>query len=270
VRAEFGFEAMKNLLHLFLAVGVLTLTSCSTMKKQAAAPVKPGIKNLTARKFSQTVRADYSLYLPQDYQAGSKKKWPVIVFLHGAGERGTNVWKASTHGPTKYIEKHPEFPFILVTPLCPTDHKWSDDIILGILDQVTAAYAVDTNRVYLTGLSMGGYGTWSLATANPGRFAAIAPICGGEGNIGIVLALYEKGAKARALKNLPVWAFHGAKDTTVAPEESERMVDLMKKAGSKEVELTVYPQATHNSWTETYNNPKLYEWFLQHTLQPTK
>ncbi|MDB6121586.1 MAG: Phospholipase/Carboxylesterase [Pedosphaera sp.] len=258
---------MKNLLHLFLAVGALALTSCSTMKKQAAAPAKPDIENLTAKKFSQTIRADYSLFLPRDYKSSAKKKWPVIVFLHGAGERGVNIWKASTHGPTKYIEKHPDFPFILVTPLCPPDHKWSDEAVLGILDKVTADYAVDTNRIYLTGLSMGGYGTWSLATTYPGRFAAIAPICGGEGNIGIVLALYEKGVKAQALKSLPLWAFHGGKDTTVVADESKRMVELMKKAGCKEVELTVYPEATHNSWTETYNNPKLYEWFLQHSLE---
>jgi predicted peptidase len=261
---------MNKSLYLLLAVGALALTSCSTMKKQAAAPVKPDIQNLTAKKFSKTIHADYSLYLPQGYKGSSNKKWPIIVFLHGAGERGTNIWKASTHGPTKYIEKHPDFPFILVTPLCPDDHKWSDDVVLGILDQVIDKYAVDTNRIYLTGLSMGGYGTWSLGATYPGRFAAIAPICGGEGNIGIVLALYEKGTKVQAVKDLPVWAFHGAKDTTVAPEESERMVKLMKKAGCKEIELTVYPEATHNSWTETYNNPKLYEWFLQHSLKREK
>ncbi|EEF57543.1 prolyl oligopeptidase family serine peptidase [Pedosphaera parvula] len=255
---------MKKTVYLLLAVATaLTFTSCSTMKKQATAPAKPNIENLTAKKSSQTFKTDYLLYLPKDYKASSRKKWPAIVFLHGSGERGTNIWKATTHGPTKYIEKNPDFPFILITPLCPAGHKWSDDVVLGILDQVIDKYNVDTNRVYLTGLSMGGYGTWSLATTYPERFAAVAPICGGEGNIGVVLSMMDKEKKP-ALLNLPVWAFHGGKDNVVSLEESERMVKILKKAGCKDVELTIYPEATHNSWTATYDNPKLYEWFLEH------
>ena len=120
---------------------------------------------------------------------------------------------------------------------------------------------MDTNRVYLTGLSMGGFGTWKLAVAHPELFAAIVPICGGGETIEVLLAARERGA---ALKSLPVWAFHGAKDPVVSLEESERMVNALKKLGGKEVKLTVYPEAQHDSWTETYNNPQLYEWFLQH------
>jgi predicted peptidase len=254
---------MKKLPYLILAAATLALTSCSTMKKDSAPADRPPIKNLTARKYSQTVTAEYLLFLPSGYRADSNKKWPVILFLHGSGERGTNVWKAATHGPTKYIEKNPDFPFILVTPQCPKGRKWSDDAVLGILDQVCSEYSVDRNRIYLTGLSMGGYGTWSLATTYPERFAAVAPICGGEGNIGIAMSIQDK-VKAAALKNLAVWAFHGGKDNIIPLAESERMVKLMKEAGCKEVELTVYPEAQHNSWTETYNNPKLYEWFLAH------
>ena len=265
---------MFKFLHLLLAAGVLTLTSCSAMKKQAAVatttlPGKPAIKNLSARKFSETIRADYLLFLPQGYDAKQTNRWPVIVFLHGAGERGTNVWAATIHGPTKFIEKNPDFPFILVTPLCPSGHKWSDEMVLGILDSVIAKYAVNTNRIYLTGLSMGGYGTWSLATTYPERFAAVAPICGGEGNIGVALTMADK-EKAPALKKLPIWAFHGAKDNIIAWEESQRMVELLKQKGNSDVRFTLYPEATHNSWTATYDNPELYEWFLKHELKPVK
>jgi len=245
------------------------LTSCSSMKKEPVASGRPAITNLSARKFSETIRADYLLFLPKGYAATGTNRWPLILFLHGSGERGTNVWKTTTHGPTKFIEKNPGFPFILVTPLCPNGHKWSDEVVLGILDQVVAKYAVNTNRIYLTGLSTGGFGTWSLATTYPERFAAVAPICGGEGSIGVVLSMMDK-TKAPALKNLPVWAFHGAKDTVVPVEESERMVKLLKKVGVKEVKLTIYPEATHNSWTQTYDNPDLYKWFLAHEQKTAK
>jgi predicted peptidase len=261
---------MNKSFHFLLAAGALVLTSCSSMKKPVAAvPGKPAIENLSACKFTATVHADYLLFLPKGYDAHDAKRWPLIMFLHGAGERGTDIWRTAVHGPTKFIEKNPDFPFIFVSPQCPEGHKWSDEIVLGLLDSVIAQYAVDTNRIYLTGLSMGGYGTWSLATTYPERFAAVAPICGGEGNIGAVLTMSDK-AKAPALKKLPIWAFHGGKDPVVAVEESERMVKILKESGNSDVNLTVYPEASHNSWTETYNNPALYQWFLKHQLDSAK
>src|SRR5882724_10143902 len=256
---------MTKSLNLLLAVGALALASCSTIKPPAAtvAPGKTTIANLSPRTLTQTTRTEYLLFLPRGYDARGTNRWPVIVFLHGAGERGADAWSTTVHGPTKYIEKHPEFPFILVSPVCPQGHKWSDEVVLGALDEVTANYAVDTNRIYLTGLSMGGYETWSLATMFPERFAAVAPICGGEGNIGIVLSGSER-VKVTALRRLPVWAFHGGKDTTVAWEESDRMIKALQKLGAKDVKLTLYPDLPHNSWTITYDNPELYEWFLKH------
>ena len=250
-------------LYFLLAAGVLGLASCTSMKNKTAAQPKPPIAGLTAKTFAKEVRAEYVLFLPKGYDARGTKRWPLLMFLHGSGEREGNIWRVTIHGPTKYIEQHPDFPFILVSPQCEPGHKWSDDTLLGILDEITAKYRVNTNRVYLTGLSMGGYGAWSLATMHPERFAAVAPICGGEGNIGIVLSMMEKD-KAAALKKLPIWAFHGAKDNVVGVEESERMVTKLKKIGNRNVKLTVYPEATHNSWTQTYDNPKLYEWFLQY------
>jgi predicted peptidase len=109
---------------------------------------------------------------------------------------------------------------------------------------------------------MGGYGTWSLGTKYPERFAAIAPICGG-GNI-LPILLPPRGKEA-ALKKLPVWVFHGAKDSIVPLAESERMVDALKRAGNQNVKLTIYPEADHDSWTETYQNQELYDWMLQHS-----
>ncbi len=228
---------------------------------------KPQDKFQSAKKFkkkiSQDVHLDYLLFLPKKYR--QQEKWPLILFLHGAGERGTNVWRADIHGPSQYILEHPEFPFILVTPLCSTNHPWQNEPLFALLDEVQKKYKVDTNRVYLTGLSMGGYGTWSLAFDQPERFAAIAPICGGANTIDLRLAVLGYAPqKLAALNKLSIWAFHGGKDTVVAPDETERLLELLKKEKVAEIKYTLYPEATHNSWTETYNNPELYDWFLTH------
>lgn len=213
------------------------------------------------KRLTRTVRTGYLLFLPEDYRKDSTNRWPVILFLHGAGERGTNLNKVAVHGPPKIVKKRKDFPFVVVSPQCPEGQIWSNEVLLSLLDEVSAKLNVDTNRIYLTGLSMGGYGTWNLGLAYPERFAALAPICGGGDTIRILLT---EGRQARALKSLPVWAFHGAKDTVVKLEESERMVNALKEVGCKEVELTVYPDAGHDAWTETYNNEMLYQWFLKH------
>lgn len=212
-------------------------------------------------KITGTVSANYLLFLPKDYDAKARKRWPLMLFLHGAGERGTNIWKVAVHGPPKIVKTRPDLPFIVVSPQCPAGQRWDNNVLLALLDKVIAGYKVDTNRVYLTGLSMGGYGTWSLGIAYPEKFAAIAPICGGGETIDVLLA---NRTKAAALKSLGVWAFHGAKDPVVKLAESERMVEALKSARCPDVKLTVYPEAQHDSWTETYNNPQLYDWFLEH------
>ena len=152
------------------------------------------------------------------------------------------------------------FPFIIVAPQCPANEIWENEPLLQLLDRVTENHAVDTNRVYLTGLSMGGYGTWKLGTQHAKRFAAIAPICGGGNMIEIIMGTWDKGAP---LKSLPIWAFHGAKDDVVPLDESERLVKQMKKFGVRDVKLTVYPEAKHDSWKLTYADPEFYEWLLK-------
>lgn len=142
---------------------------------------------------------------------------------------------------------------------------WSDELVLALLDEIEAKYPVDTHRVYLTGLSMGGFGTWSLGMKHPERFAAIAPICGGGETLPILLARDFDPTQLRWIKSLGVWAFHGGEDPTVPPDESERMVNVLKKVGCKDVKLTIYPEAKHDCWTQTYANPELFEWFLKHS-----
>ena len=213
------------------------------------------------KQVTRTLSARYLLFLPKSYEPKGDKKWPLMFFLHGAGERGSELKKVAVHGPPKIVKSQPDFPFIVVSPQCPENQNWSNDVVLALMDEIIATHQVDTNRVYLTGLSMGGYGTWSIALQYPERFAAVAPICGGGNTID---ALLTPKRKAAALKTLGVWAFHGAKDSVVKLSESERMVEALKRAGVTDVQLTVYPEAQHDSWTESYANPKLYEWFLAH------
>lgn len=227
-------------------------------------PTPQSIQSVKHYHFTKTVSADvnYLLFLPKGYDAQAQKRWPMILFLHGAGERGTDIWKVATHGPPKNVATHPDFPFIVVSPQCPDRQVWSSEVLLGLLDDCTAKYAVDKSRIYLTGLSMGGYGTWDLGLAHPERFAAIVPICGGGQMIAVLLGSQDRGA---ALRSLGVWAFHGGKDPVVPLEESQRMVDALKRAGAQDVKLTIYPDAGHDSWVEAYNNPELYEWMLKHS-----
>ena len=202
----------------------------------------------------------YLCYLPKDYPGTNGQRWPLMLFLHGAGERGTDIQRAAVHGLLKQVKLGQEFPFIIVAPQCPEDQIWETEPLLQLLDQAEKKYSVDPKRVYLTGLSMGGFGTWKLGLAHPERFAALVPICGGGNMIEVALGPRDKPA---AIKSLPIWAFHGAKDDVVPLNESERMVTQLKKLGAKEVKLTVYPEANHDSWTETYKNPELYAWLLK-------
>jgi predicted peptidase len=231
-----------------------------SMKSKAESP-KP---TLTTEKMSQRVTQEiamqYLCYLPNGYPGTNRQRWPLLLFLHGAGERGSDIQLTSVHGPLKQVKLGQEFPFIIVAPQCAAGELWHNEPLLQLLNHVEAKFAVDTNRIYLTGISMGGYGTWQLGLEHPEKFAAMVPICGGGNMIDVILGTRDKGA---AVKRLPIWAFHGAKDNVVPPEESERLVNQLNKLGGKEVKLTIYPEANHDSWTETYKNPELYEWLLK-------
>jgi predicted peptidase len=198
------------------------------------------------------VEVAYLIYLPEGYDAEKGKKWPLLLFLHGAGERGDDLEKVKAHGPPRLMKEGREFPFIVVAPQCPVDLWWSAFLTKPVLDEVLNGFSVDEDRVYVTGLSMGGYGTWDIAAKYPEMFAAAAPVCGGG-----------EPERAAKMKDLPLWVFHGAKDDVVKLDESEKMVKAVEEAEG-DVKFTVYPEAGHDSWTETYDNPELYEWFLNH------
>lgn len=207
------------------------------------------------------VRMNYLVYLPKDFDPASEQKWPLIYFLHGMGQRGDDIQIIKKHGIPNDLEAGAELPFIVVCPQCSAHSFWPMEIeaLLALLDEITETYPVDMDRIYLTGLSMGGYGSWALGLSAPERFAAIAPICGGG----------VPGIHVEALKNVPVWAFHGDQDDVVPIQESEKMVRALEACGGN-VKFTVYPGVKHDSWSETYRNPELYAWFLEHSLNSRK
>jgi len=203
-----------------------------------------------AGKVMRPVELSYLLYLPKE--SGVAGGLPLLLFLHGSGERGNDLALIKTHGPPHVIEKGMELPVVVLAPQCPQDSMWHADSLMALVDHITQRYGIDRKRVYVTGLSMGGYATWVLTAEYPERFAAIAPVCAPSASI-----------EASRLRYTPVWCFHGAMDDVVPLEHSIRMVRRIRDAGG-EVRFTVYPDAGHDSWTQTYDQPALYEWFLMH------
>ncbi|MCL2347074.1 MAG: alpha/beta hydrolase-fold protein [Planctomycetaceae bacterium] len=197
----------------------------------------------------------YLLYLPGDYQPKSGKKWPLLLFLHGAGERGDNIDTVTVHGPPGLIAKNEDIakkcPFIVVSPQCRNERYWSVGQLQLLLDDIEKNYEVDKDRIYVTGLSMGGFGSWMLACDTPERFAAVAPICGGC-----------SPDQATRLIRIPIWAFHGDADPVVPVSLTKNMVKAIRDAGGKEIKETIYPGVGHDSWVQAYKTPELYQWFL--------
>ncbi len=197
----------------------------------------------------------YVVFVPHDYKGD--KDYPVILFLHGAGETKGGGQQPVNVGIGPAIKKQAKtFPFIVIIPQAQT-RGWgakSDNAAraLAMLAEVQKKYKTDRKRVYLTGLSMGGFGTWSVAAAHPNMWAAIVPICGG-GN----------PKDAAKIKDIPTWVFHGDKDTAVKVDLSRKMVEALKAAGAKDVRYTEYPGVGHNSWDRAYATPELYTWLLK-------
>lgn len=204
---------------------------------------------------TRTFALNYVVYLPKDYDAASSKRWPLIYFLHGVNQRGDDIELVKRHGIPQNIDNGEQLPFIIVCPQCPTNSFWpfENEALIGLLDEVVQQFAVDEERIYLTGFSMGGFGTWDLAMMHPARFAAIAPICGGS----------VPGRDVSALVDMPIWTFHGDKDPVVPILFTQQIVTALEGLGSS-VNFTIYAGVEHNSWTETYLNPELYTWFLSH------
>ena len=191
----------------------------------------------------------YRTVTPEDYDP--QQKYPLLIFLHGRGEQGDDLDRVQIHGPFKKVAEL-KLPIIIVAPQSPLDEWWQADSLSALVDHLLETLPVDKSRVYLTGLSMGGQGTWRLAMHRPEVFAAIAPICA-----------FGRPNNAESLRDVPVWMFHGGKDGVINYRESTEMANALYKVDNN-ARLTIYPEAGHDSWTETYNNPELYKWLLSH------
>jgi predicted peptidase len=221
----------------------------------------------------------YQVYVPRNYRA--ERAWPVILFLHGAGQSGSNGVAQTQIGLPAAIRNHPErFPAIVVMPQSSPDRPWTHPVeqnqALAALDRSMKEFHGDPDRVYLTGLSKGGYGSWYLAAREPVRFAAIAPICGGV--VPTVRSLERMGLKEsdfptnaeqakRLGSHLPIWVFHGGADETVPPEKSRQIVEALRAIGSQ-VKYTEYDGIGHNSWDKAYSDPAFAEWLLAQRRRP--
>ena len=207
------------------------------------------------KSITKTATLDYLLYLPPNYGEDTAKRWPLILFLHGVGERGDDPQQVKLYGLPRLLESGVDLPFIVVSPQCPADSYWLLllDELKALVDHIAERYPVDPQRIYLTGMSMGGTGAWMLGIAYPELFAAMAVICG-------------RGFPTLAgrLQHMPIQVFHGDADPVVPVDESRRMTAALSKHGG-DVSLTIYSGVDHDSWTQTYANPELYDWFLSHT-----
>ena len=198
---------------------------------------------------------NYVINLPKDYCEG--EKYPLVFFLHGAGERGEDLDVACRHGYMKYVrEEGAEYPFLFVAPQCPDGKFWGcyTESLLAFLDHICESLPVDQDRVYLTGLSMGGTGTWMLAMADSERFAAIAPICGS--------GIYWYGG---ALTQTPIMIYHGDCDDIVPIENSIEMLRSVNKRGGN-AQIKVLHGVGHDAWSAAYGGEELQEWLLSHRL----
>lgn len=205
-----------------------------------------------SKEVTLTKSLNFLVSLPKGYDEDSEKKWPLVVFLHGAGERGDELQKVAAWGPPKMVAEGREFPFILISPQCPADSWWALEPVMELIEHAEETYRVDADQIILTGLSMGGYGTWHFASFNPNKFAAIVPICG-DGTPYLV----------RSITHLPIWTFHGAADTVVPVGGTDRLVAELKKRGNENVKYDRYEGVGHNSWSQAYATEGLFPWMME-------
>lgn len=223
----------------------------------------------------------YQVFVPARKAGQDQKPTPIILFLHGSGERGRDNEVQATVGLPKYLRQHmQDFPAIVVIPQAPEDTEWTGEsgpVALAALDAATQEFGGDTKRTYLTGLSMGGYGAWELALQQPTRYAALVPICGGltvdwtdkrpsmEAH-SVAGAADPFAAAAAKLKDIPTWIFHGALDDAVPPAQSRRMYAALQAAHAPDVHYTEFPNVNHFSWDPAYATPELWTWLFQQHL----
>jgi predicted peptidase len=216
------------------------------------APAQDHAMTATEKLFDVTITRKvslrYLLYLPEGYDAAGKL-WPLVLFLHGSGERGASL-NAVTHQGLPKLAGGKSLPLILVAPQVAEGEIWSVDALKALLDEVQAKLRVDPDRVYLTGLSMGAFGAWDLAIANPDRFAALLAISGGGNPVEVC-----------RLKNVPVWIVHGRKDDVIPVSWAEELGRRLERCAGR-VKVTIYPDAGHDAWSRTYEDPAVIAWML--------
>lgn len=199
----------------------------------------------------------YLLHLPPAHEQGGRR-WPVILCLHGAGERGEEIERVLRHGLPRELESRPDYPAIVVAPQCPGQTTWLDHVtaLLELLAEVESRLHGDPERVHVTGLSMGGMGTWLLGVCAPERFASLVPVCG------LVPPLEGFFDLLGGLKDKRVWAFHGVLDPMVSVEETLGIVSTLRRLGGRP-RVTLYPDVGHRAWEPAYADPELLAWFLR-------
>ncbi len=208
---------------------------------------------LGRKRLGENQDYNYLSYFPADYDKDPNKHWPLLIFLHGSGERGVDLKMIEKSGPLAWVHQGHPLPMIIIAPQCPPDQWWDPVRLARLIDQVSAQKRVDSKRIYVTGLSMGGYGSVEFAATYPERVTAIASLSGGE----------DPGLAPR-LKAIPSWFFHGADDDTVPPSTSVDLAHALQKLGAPAA-LTIYPGVGHGKWDMTYNHLALYSWFLSQT-----
>jgi len=256
-QSSYPHSQIRKDMNRFITLNLVAL-SLACLALHAGQPA-PGRLSEHTFKVSDTQTISYLFYLPREFDSSKDTKWPVILFLHGRGESRGPLNIVAKWGPPRMAKRGDNLPYILIAPQCPASNRWTDDSqqngVIKLLDHLSANFPVDRSRIYLTGLSMGGYGSWKMAADHPDRFAAVAPICG-RGNP-------DDAAK---LVNVPLWVFHGTEDTAVLYRHSAEMVEAIHRAGGKKARFTTLQHVGHNSWSAAYATPELYQWFNKHQL----
>ena len=213
---------------------------------------------LSAQSTEKKVKYEYLAYTPANYDSTKSDLYPVIIYLHGRSVSGTDLNRVRRYGLPYFLDKGKKLDFIVIAPQCPWRKNWaSEDWLDTLYSEVCTKYRVDSSMVYLTGMSLGGFGTWELANRYPHKFAAIAPLCGGA-----------KDEWVENLTHLPIWVFHGVKDSQVSVSRSDRMVEALK-AYEAPVVYSRFAEKGHDIHS-VYNDDNLYEWFKRFTLRPFK
>ncbi len=254
---------------LLCAVAMMVMSGCASVPETARGYFVARAVKVEGRT------AHYQVFVPRVATADAGPL-PVVLFLHGSGERGRDGRRQTKAGLGPYLHRHADrFPALVVLPQAPAGEEWSganNRMALAALDATLAEFGADPQRQYLTGMSMGGYGSWNIALDNPQRFAAIVPVCGAvlapravRPTLFVEDVAHEAdpyAAIAKRLKHVPIWMFHGALDDVVPPEDDRRLKAAFAQAGADDVRYTEYPDGNHNAWDATYADAAMWAWLF--------